>query len=365
MLSLAEKLFNLPWRVKSILFCCVFLFFCKTSSANPQLIIEPDMGRAPITHLINDATHSVDLVIYGFTDTQLADAFIHAKNGGKSVRILLQHYPYKADDENQNIIEKLQAEKLNLIWPDGDFKLTHQKTLVIDQQQALVMTFNFTHSTFKNERNFALLISDPAEVQEIQDVFNHDWQHQKTAVQQADLIWSPNNSRDKLLALIRSAKSEMNVYAEGLNDYQIVGALAKAARSGVKVHILTSVEKDHVPSKQFDYLTRAGAEIRFDPDYIIHAKVIMVDHHQAELGSINFTRASINANRELAVISQDADVVKKLYSVFEQDWKQSSASANATSAAKNIWASPEVMRSMKQMMRLMKIQHKQRTHKKQ
>ncbi len=44
------------------------------------------------------------------------------------------------------------------------------------------MTFNLTHAAFSQthhrERNFALLITEPSMVQEIQAVFNADWQHQ-------------------------------------------------------------------------------------------------------------------------------------------------------------------------------------------
>jgi cardiolipin synthase len=307
--------------------------FSTSSFADQTLIIEPDMGREPLLQAITQARSSVDMVMYGLTDLAFVDALRDAQNHGKVVRVLLQHYPYKADDENLKAIKQLQADKIHLVWPDGDFKLTHQKTFLVDRQTAIVMTFNLTHSTFKNERNFALVIHDDPLTQEIQQVFDADWQHKPIKPQQPRLIWSPDNSREKLLALIRSAKSSIRIYAEGLNDYETVGALAKAARNGVKVEILTSLPRNNDrPSKKWDYLRNAGVIIGYDQEYMIHAKVIMVDHEQAVLGSINLTRASINDNRELSVLTREPNVIKQLEAVFERDWQHTTTKTDKTTA---------------------------------
>lgn len=300
----------------------IFFFIFTVGFANQTLIVEPDASALPLLSAIQQAGSSVDLVMYGFTDQEFVRALIGAKARGKSVRVLLQQHPYKAEDENERVIESLQHADIHLMWPDSNFKLTHQKTFILDHAEAVVMTFNLTYSSFKKERNFALIISDPAMVSEIQRVYDADWQHKSSRVQNANLIWSPDNSREKLLALIRGAKTEIKIYAESLTDYQIIGALAGAARDGVRVEILTSADKNKRDSKQFRYLEKAGVEIRFSQGYLIHAKVMMVDGRTAVIGSINLTRASINENRELAVISRDSAVLQKLNRTFVGDWKQ-------------------------------------------
>jgi cardiolipin synthase len=303
----------------------IFIFITPAwAEQAPQLIIESDMGADPIIRAIQQAKTSVDLVMYGLTDAPVINALIQAKNQGKKVRVLLQHFPYKAENENKFAIERLQAQQVNLEWADGDFKLTHQKTLLIDGQMAMVMTFNLTHMAFKNERNFALVVTDPALVQEIQQVFNADWQHKAITVHQPDLIWSPDNSREKILNIIDSAKTDLKIYAQSLSDYQVVGALARAAKSGVNVQVLTSTMTNKFHSKQLDYLTRSGVQIRFSKSYLIHAKVIVVDHTRAVIGSINFTRSSINNNRELAVITYNPTIINKLENIFNSDWENTS-----------------------------------------
>lgn len=350
-----------------VAFFITFFVFNSCLFADQQLIIEPDMGRAPLLNAIKQANSSIDVVMYGFTDFRFAGALVAAQNNHKNVRVLLQHHPYKFADENQAVINYLQKSHIPLQWPDGDYKLTHQKTFLIDNTSALVMTFNLTHSTFKKERNFALLINDPNLVNEIQQVFINDWHHEKSDVTQADLLWSPNNTREKLQSFIRSAKSNIQVYAEGLSDYKIVGELAKAASNGIKVQILTSLEADRTPNKQMGYLEKSGAELRYDKEYIIHAKVIIADHSRAVLGSINFTRPSIDENRELAVITQDKKVIAELEQVFERDWQHANDTTTTTiekPIIKTSEATYLINKSIRELAKLTKLQH-QHTYKKQ
>jgi cardiolipin synthase A/B len=308
-------------RIFKIVLLFLFVSLPHLTFASEQLIIEPDAGRAPILAAINNAKSSVDLVMYGLTDETLINALLAAKESGKKVQVLLEPHPYKADDENNVAISHLNSAKINLYTPNPDFKLTHQKTFIIDNKKALVMTFNLTHSSFKNERNFALIIDDPAMVQEISRVFIADSQHKNIEVTQPNLLWSPNNSREKMLDFINAATSEIDIYAQGLSDYKIIGALAKAAKSGKKVKILLAANTNETHSKKFDYLRNASVMVHFCKHYIIHAKVIITDHNQAVLGSINFTKPSLNNNRELSVVTSNPQTIAALENTFNQDWQ--------------------------------------------
>lgn len=301
-----------------------FFLVISIGHAEEKLIVEPDMGRSPILSLIDNSTSSINLVMYGLTDKQFITALTKAANRGENVQVLLEPTPYKAANENDFAFQQFKSSKVRLQTPNPEFTFTHQKTLLIDQNTALIMTFNFTNSTFNNSRNFALLITNPTMIKEIQTVFSSDWQHSSTDVHDSHLIWAPNNSRDRILNFIHDAKSEIDVYAEGLSDYQIAGALAKAARAGIKVNILTSLHPHASPSKELNYLTHSGAHVRYDDELIIHAKMIMVDRKRAILGSINLTRNSIDYNRELAVITEDTKVISGLGKTFDADWQMAS-----------------------------------------
>lgn len=368
MLLLDEKSFNIMQKFCQHFLVLFFTFLISPVFASQTLIIEPDQGTAPLIHAITHAKSSVDLVMYGLTDLQFVDALSEAKSHGKSVRVLLQEHPYLAYDENSKAINQFQTDKINLHWPSNKFKLTHQKTLIIDDNYAIIMTFNFTHSTFKNERNFALIIDDPAMIDEIKTVFNADWQHKDILVHDTNLVWSPDNSRAKLLQLIHEAKNEIKVYAEGLTDYEIIGALASAARKGTKVQILTSTRAEKANNKKATYLSKAGVDIRFSKKYMVHAKVMLFDNATAIMGSINMTKPSIDGNRELSIITHDPKIIHQLTDTFNYDWqptKLSSTAALSSSPSKTTDPSYVLLQSIKQLAKFTQTQHfLDRPHKK-
>lgn len=327
----------------------IFLFFTlNLAFASERLIIEPNAGREPILNAIKKANTSIDVVMYGFTDEQFMNALINAQRTGKKVHILLEPNPYKASNENLFAIKKFKEANLNLQWPDQAFKLTHQKTILIDNHDAIVMTFNLTRSTFKKERNFALIIDDPGMVQEISHVFAADWQHKAISVSHPNLIWSPDNSREKLLDFINNANAEIKIYAQDVSDYQMIGALAKAARQGKSVEILMSNHKDP-HNKKLNFLRKAGVQIRFCKNYYIHAKVLIVDQKRAIIGSINLTRPSLNNNRELAVITYDPNVIQKLLKTFNYDWNASEHSFKSRNENNIEQVSKIALREMKRL----------------
>jgi len=297
----------------TVLFNLIILFFSFSVLAD-ELIIEQDMGRKPILDFINHAQHSLHFLMYGFTDPTLSQALIEKKSQGKSIQIILEQHPYAAENENDQTIKMFNAYHLN--WRSNPlFLLIHQKTL-ITENKALVMTFNFTRSAFKHDRNFALLIDDPKTVKQIDAIFSADWNHQPIHNINNDLVLSPDDSRKKILRLIAQATQSIKIYAQIINDYQITGALKKAAQRGIKIDILTSA---NMHTNTMRYLKRAGINIHQSKHYYIHAKVLIVDNNKALIGSINLSQPSLDKNRELAVLTRDKTVLKQLTATFIHD----------------------------------------------
>jgi cardiolipin synthase len=299
-------------------FVIALFFFFSIPAFADQLIIEPEMGREPIISALNNAKQTIDLVMYGFTDTDILNALIR-KHSQTNVKVILEDKPYKHDDENIKTINTLRTNNIAQQGAIAPFRLIHQKTLLIDGKKAYVMTFNFTHSTFKNERNFALVIDDAKKVNAIAAVFSADWNHKPVVTSSPELIYSPDGSRDKLIALIESAHDHIQLYAQSVSDYKIIGALAKTARSGVNIDILTS---NKLSDKQTNYLRRAGVSIHISKHLYIHAKAMIIDNKLAVIGSTNLTRSSLEDNRELSVVTYDKNVIKQLTDTFNRDWNE-------------------------------------------
>lgn len=301
---------------------CLFLLLIlfPLSALSDQLIVEPEMGREPIINAIQDAKASVKIVMYGFTDFALLKPILDQKNKGRTIKIILERYPYRAETENDKIVSAFNQNNIDWQGNIPNIQLIHQKTLIIDGRRAIIMTFNFTHSTFKNERNFALVLDNPKIVHEIESVFDADWHHVASNNHHSSMLLSPENSRQRLINAIKRAHHSIHIYAQNISDYKIIGALANAARKGVNIKILTSAK---LKNKQANYLARAGVEVKRSQHYYIHAKAMLIDNQFAIIGSLNLTRASFDNNRELAAITNDATVVNQLHKTFLDDWQKS------------------------------------------
>lgn len=301
--------------MKKIFFIFIQFFLVTTALAN-QLIIEPNAGRAPLLQAIANTQHSLDLVMYGLTDPDLLQAIIKQKQHGRTVKVILERAPYKSEAENTNARAALLANHIEVHDAIAGTQLIHQKTLIIDDQSAWVMTFNFTKSTFKNQRNMAVVVDDAKIVNDIVNVFNADWNQVAAPAHSSDLIYSPDDSRIQLATAINNAKRSLKVYAQSVNDYQTIGDLAKAAQRGVKIDIITSSQ---LREKQKQYLENAGVKIYHSNKLYIHAKVFIIDNRDAIIGSINLTKASIEKNRELAIVTHDKNIIQELNEIFNQD----------------------------------------------
>jgi cardiolipin synthase len=279
-----------------------------------ELIVEPDAGRAPVLQFINQTQHQLNLVMYDFTDKTLLNALLQAQAQGKTVHIILEKSPYKNESLNVNTMAVMHENKLSFHEGARDFQYTHQKTMTQDNQKAMVMTFNFTLSSFKDQRNFAVVINNPELVQEINQTFNADWQEKPYISNNASLLFSPNTSRRGYRNAINAAKTSIDFYAQTVADPYIIQSLVNKANQGVSIRIITS----KLPKSKA--LTQAGVQIHLSKKLYIHAKAMLIDNNTAIIGSVNFTPTSLDRNRELALLTHDHAVTEKLLATFNQDW---------------------------------------------
>lgn len=307
-------------------FLLLFLFFSYYCFSYPatDLIIEPDQGEKPILDAINHANHSIDLVMYGFTDKKIRNAMVNAQKRGVTIRVILEKEPYLSDGENTATLKTFKHNHIAIKNGSKNLVLTHQKTLIIDDNKAWIMTMNFTRSAFTHQRNMGVLVTVKPEVNEMEIIFNSDWQDTKIPKNfEPNLVWSPVNSRIVINNLILQAKYNLNIYAPELSDYQIIGSLAKAAEHGVAVNIIMPAPQNNTPEKKLAYLTQHHIHIVFSKTLDIHAKMILADigypEQSAYLGSANLTTASLDNNRELGIIVKNPSILSKMNQTFIAD----------------------------------------------
>lgn len=297
----------------------------QTTPQNPfdSLVTEPHDSIVPVLQMIQGAEKSIDLVMYELEDTQIENALIYAEKNGVAVRVLLNEGDYGAQPSSYSAAayQYLQAGGVSVHWSPSYFALTHQKTMIVDGNQAVIMTFNLTPQYYSTDRDFGIVDKDPEDIAAVETAFNDDWQDKKdTAAPGDDLVWSPGADTE-LLAMINNTRSSLCIENEEMSDTPVVNALISAAKRGVKVEIVMTYFSNW--SASFTKLAAAGVAIRTyaaNASLYIHAKLILSDADIAFVGSQNFSASSLQDNRELGIMLTDANIINSLSATFQSDW---------------------------------------------
>jgi phosphatidylserine/phosphatidylglycerophosphate/cardiolipin synthase-like enzyme len=294
-----------------------------------SLIVEPGQGLSAIDRDVAAARTSVDVTMYELADTTIEDELVADARRGVAVRVLLNggYYGRGSFPENDAAAGYLRANGVAVRSGPAAFALTHQKTITIDGRTSLVMTLNLTSRYYASSRDFVVLDTRPADVAAIEAVFDADWDGApiKPSDGSGDLVWSPGALGEQL-ALIAGARSTLAVENEEMDDGEIVAALCASGRRGVQVHVVMTYAADWRGA--FEQLAACGVEVRTyaqDAPLYIHAKAIVVDGREAFVGSQNFSWTSLEANRELGVVTTNPAIVSGVAATLAGDYADASA----------------------------------------
>ncbi len=291
----------------------------------PELFIQPEDGRAPILRLLQGANTSVDLTIYLLTDETVMEALKETARRGVTVRTLIEGEPYGGGKNNRRAAAALRRAGVAVRFSSRAFRYTHQKSFIVDDRVGVIMTMNLTYSAFTRNREYGVITYDPLKVREMRAVFDADWEHVAPDLPaRPRLVWSPINARATILELIRGARVQLDLEQQDLLDEEVVDALVRAARRGVKVRLIRPAPREREDRERANVqrLLRAGAQVRYLNSPYVHAKVMVVDRERALIGSMNLTTTSLDFNRELGIVVDAATVVEPLLRQIDEDWRR-------------------------------------------
>jgi phosphatidylserine/phosphatidylglycerophosphate/cardiolipin synthase-like enzyme len=288
------------------------------------LIIEPNAGFSPVYNLIGHARSSIDMTMYELSDSTAESDLGAAAKRGVDVRVVLDQ---KEKSSNDSAYDYLRSHGVKVVWSSPQYEYTHQKTLVVDGSEAVIMTANLTSQYYATSRDFLVTDTSRPDVDAISAVFDADFAHHSiTPSDGQDLVWSPTDSQDKLLALINGAQHSLRIYSEEMGDATIEKALIAAAKRGVDVQVC-SENSDGEYDSDFSELAAGGVHISYyssSTGFYIHGKVIEADYGTSGakvfIGSENFSSASLNDNRELGLIISNRSVMSAIASDFSTDF---------------------------------------------
>ena len=295
------------------------------SQGDHKLFVEPDDGNGPVVSAIGGAKSTVEMKMYLISEREVVDALKAAQARGVKVRVMLEEHPYGEGVGNDANFKSFQAAGIEVKWTNPVFALTHEKSLIIDHQTALIMTLNLTHSAFTANREYGIITNKPAETQEVLAGFEADWSRTAlTPPTASPLLWSNLNSRAKILAFIDGARQSLLMEQEEMQDSEVQQHLVNAAGRGVKVQVIvagnfTSTKPDsNRPGEE--QLTKNGVAVELLASPYVHAKIYLADNNRVIVCSENVSTSSLNNNRELGIAVSDPAIVGRIAQSFAQDW---------------------------------------------
>jgi len=295
-----------------------------------SLLVLPDDTGQPIIDAINAAQKSLRIKMFIFTDPDLIAATIAAKGRGVDVRVMINPARRSGEEENEATRTVLEKAGIEVLDSNPEFGITHEKSMVVDDETAFVHSLNWDTKNLTETRDYVIITTHKHEVEEVIAGFEADWKREKFHPGiDAHLVWCRGNGRDRIARLIDSARHTLFAQNERYQDPVIIERLVRAATRGVKVHIMVLPPHHLKKGKLLEavggmrIMADVGIKIHKLKHLKLHGKMLLADGERAIIGSINIAPGSFDDRRELAIEIHDEAIIERLHEVAQADWENS------------------------------------------
>jgi len=295
-----------------------------------SLIVLPDDSPTPLLEAIRASAVSLRIKMFVFSDPALLQAVISARRRGVQVRVILNRARRSGEDDNSGARKILKQAGIDVKHGHPAFAVTHEKSMVIDDTTAVIQSCNWTTGNLTNTRDYAIRTTHGHDIADIVACFDADWRRRAfSPTRDAHVIWCPGPGRDRICRFIDNARHTLFVQNERYQDAVVIERLVRAARRGVKVHVLARPPHTLDRSKLVEgvgglrIMDDVGIKVHKLKHLKLHGKLILADGVAAIVGSINFAQGTFESRRELAIEVHDDDVVARLQKIAKHDWKHS------------------------------------------
>jgi cardiolipin synthase A/B len=322
----------------------------KLPTTGPQItsyfLTPTTAGLQPVITAIGTAQTSINMEIYHLTEMPIVDALVAAANTGVTVQLIIDQDNWN-NHTSSEVADALTGTAGITVTPSSTaFRITHEKSFVIDDSVAFIMSLNLT-SPYTTTRDYAVSTTNAGVIAEFQSVFAADLTNAQNStattptLKSEYVVVSPVNSETRLTALVASAKTTLIASSENLGDPDIQAAMIAAAARGVQVQVMAPMcDQNSNTAYDIPYLTQLAAggvqALAMPPTATatqpyIHAKMIVADGARAYIGSVNLSTASTTDARELGILFTDANAIGMIQTAFASDWALAQPPAMASS----------------------------------
>ena len=282
-----------------------------------EVVATPEAGEAPYVSVLSQAEATIDVSIYLMGSGGILDELKDKAGDGVAVRVIFDEGKRST---NQPYADQLVAAGAQIKWSSDEFRYFHAKYFIVDGATAVMSTGNYsTYWSIERERNFVATDSDPADIADLVTLFEADWNGTTPDLSCTRMVVSPINARERILAVIESADTTLDIESMQFADYEVREAVRQRALDGVAVRVLLA-DADWIDTNAdaAAYLTNIGVPVRWIPHN--HTKVIVADGDVAYVGSENLSQTSLDYNREVGVVLVEPSSITPLTSTFTGDW---------------------------------------------
>jgi phosphatidylserine/phosphatidylglycerophosphate/cardiolipin synthase-like enzyme len=234
------------------------------------------------------------------------------------------------EKENDETRKKLRNAGIEVMDSNPAFELTHEKSMIVDDKSAWIMSLNWATKNLNETRDYAVVTSHAHEVKEIIECFEADWARRPfDPGEHSHMIWCVGNARQRIAEFIDHAQHSLWVQNERYQDPLIIEHFVRASRRGVNVHVMArpphalKQEKLAEGVAGLRILDDVGVKVHKVHHLKLHAKLLFADGARAIVGSINLAPGSFNSRRELAIEVWDQEVVDRIHKLVRHDWENS------------------------------------------
>lgn len=294
-----------------------------------KLVTLPNDGLAPVLQAIQSARQSLHIKMFLFSQPALIAAVIAAHRRGVKTRVMLNPARRSGEIENAETGRALIEAGIAVRDTSPAFTVSHEKSMIVDGQLALIESLNWTSKNFTSTRDYAVMTSDTAEVAEILECFNADWNRTDFQSRSSRLLWCPGNGRERIAQFIDRAVDYLYLQNERYQDFTIIERLVRARRRGVRIRLMSLPPHVLKQKKLFEgvnglrIMHDVGIKIHRLNGLHLHAKMLLADGRRAIVCSINLAPGSFDDRRELGIEVVDSNIVRRLENTFQADWENS------------------------------------------
>lgn len=292
-------------------------------------LVMPEDGIEPVLSLIRSASEILFIKQFSLTHPDIIREAIAAHDRGVLVRVMLNQKRADGRRDNEETRQIFLNAGIEVKWSNPKQPICHEKTVIIDNERALLSTFNFNPKSFGQTRDYGLIISDIRQVADIVACFVADWRRSGfNPAPDTGLFWSPQNSRRTLIEFLDKAKVSLDIQHPKLVDTTVLERILAAKERGVKVRLLcggkSGISEYDLPDTlaSFRMLQHYGVSVkRMGKPLRMHSKCIFLDKKEAILSSMNLCRDSFEYRREIGIHLDNNRAFHRFAVMFETDWK--------------------------------------------